>query len=222
MPAAGCQSALAAALFARQNCARLVGKTRRTRRRPFVRGAAMTGNRQNLVTRKFVTLRGFFSAAAAGLLAAALAAAFAMAPDLAVSQTAQPAPQQPAPNTTPQQPGLFPAQPAPAFNPGFIYAFGRWWDTARIKLEGLTKQSNAAAKKAATAITRLPGFRVIEVHQRCRLAPNGAPDCRTAAANACRRKGFSGGNPVNVQSGENCPPSVWMSGRVPAPSECPQ
>ena len=61
---------------------------------------------------------------------------------------------------------------------------------------------------------RLSGCRarVIEVHERCAMAPNGAPDCRTAAANACRAKGFTDGHPVDVQSSENCPPAVWMSG----------
>ncbi len=148
----------------------------------------------------------------------------------------------PAPSAQPgpQSRGLFPAQPAPAERPGFIYAFGRWWDSAHGKIDDLRKQSNGAGngpseftqdvlkhaaeatKDAATAITRLPGARFIEVHQHCAIAPNGAPDCRTAAANVCRSKGFNDGHPVDVQSSENCPPAVWMSGREPAPGECPE
>jgi hypothetical protein len=178
-----------------------------------------------------------------GALATALVLGAALASAaVALAQTPQPpngpaaAPATPAP----QSPGLFPAQPAPAERPGFIYAFGRWWDSARGKIEDLKKQSNGvgngasevtqdvlqhaaeATKDAATAIARLPGARFIEVHQRCAVAPNGAPDCRAAAANVCRSKGFNDGHPVDVQSSENCPPAVWMSGREPKPGECPE
>lgn len=171
------------------------------------------------------------------------------------------APGQPTASTSaPQQQGrgLFPVQPPPTDKPGFIYAFGRWWDSARGKFEDLTKQSDDAAKDAAVAtqdavqsaaqatkgaadatqdvvkgaaeatkdaaatLFRLPGMRVVEVHQRCDTAPNGAPDCRTAAINACRAKGFNAGQPVDVRSSENCPPAVWMSGREPGAGECPE
>lgn len=140
---------------------------------------------------------------------------------------------------TPEQPsGLFPAQPPPAEKPGFVYAFGRWWDSAHGKIDDLKKQPNGAGasaatqdvlkhaaeatKDAATAIARLPGARFVEVHQRCAIAPNGAPDCRAAAASVCRSKGFTDGHPVDVQSSQNCPPAVWMSGREPSPGECPE
>jgi hypothetical protein len=155
--------------------------------------------------------------------------------------------------------GLFPTQPPPArASGGFIYAFGRWWDSTRGRFEDLTKQANApahaaaeaghdamqgvvsattgaaaasqqalkgaaeATKDAATALFRLPGVRFVEVHQACATAANGAPDCRTAATNACRAKGFTAGHPVGVQSSENCPPAVWMSGQRPASGECPE
>jgi type IV secretory pathway TrbL component len=154
--------------------------------------------------------------------------------------------------------GAFPVQPPPAEKPGFIYEFGRWWDTTRGKFEELGKQSDAAAKDvatatqgavqgaadatkgaatatgnvvksaaeatkdAATSIFRLPGVRIVEVHQLCSIAPNGAPDCRTAATNACRTKGFTSGNPMDVRSSQNCPPAVWLSGREPSAGECPE
>jgi hypothetical protein len=156
------------------------------------------------------------------------------------------APAAPPPATAAQPPpqagGLFPTQPPPAGEkPGFIYAFGRWWDDTRGKIGDLNKQqpnapANGAAaatqdvlkgaaeatKNAATAIVRLPTARFVEVHQRCAVAPNGAPDCRAAAANVCRSKGFTDGHPVNVQSSQDCPPAVWMSGREPTPGECPE
>jgi hypothetical protein len=147
---------------------------------------------------------------------------------------AQVAPQAPAPAAQAAAPasqprGLFPAQPPPAGQPGFIYEFGRWWDSTHVSANGAAeatqdalKHAAEATKEAATALIRIPASRFIEVHQRCALAPNGAPDCRSAAASVCRAKGFQDGNPVNVQSSQNCPPAVWMSGREPAAGQCPQ
>lgn len=139
-----------------------------------------------------------------------------------------PAAQAAAPASQPR--GLFPAQPPPAAGQsGFIYEFGRWWDSTHVgansaaeATQDALKHAAEATKEAATALIRIPAGRFIEVHQRCALAPNGAPDCRSAAANVCRTKGFQDGNPVNVQSSQNCPPAVWMSGREPAAGQCPQ
>lgn len=145
----------------------------------------------------------------------------------------------PAPQAQSAPVQAFPVQPPPGNRPGFIYEFGRWWEDARGKLDGLGKRpddgvkdaaqatqdavKNAAqaTKDAVTAIVRLPSARVVEVRARCEPAPNGAPDCRTAAAKVCRGKGFGGGDPIDVRSSENCPPSVLISGRQPAAGECP-
>lgn len=148
-----------------------------------------------------------------------------VAPAQTAPQAAVPAPQ--AATQASQPRGLFPAQPPPAAGqPGFIYEFGRWWDSTQTDASGATqdalKHAAEATKEAATALIRIPAGRFIEVHQRCALAPNGAPDCRTAAANVCRAKGFQDGNPINVQSSQNCPPAVWMSGRDPTAGQCPQ
>jgi hypothetical protein len=172
------------------------------------------------------------------MLAAALSGLVMTASDTAAGQGMQAPPQQATPAAPPPStPSPFPAQPPPAQPPpGFVFEFGRWWDSARSKFDDVTRQSNDAARDAATAtqdvmknaaeaattIVRLPGARVIEIHERCALAPNGAPDCRKAAAKACRVKGFTDGHPVNVQSSENCPPAVWMSGHDPTPGECPE
>ncbi len=139
----------------------------------------------------------------------------------------------PAPPAPPAQgvPNGFPAQPPPAYRPGFIAEFGHWWDETRGKLDSPKDAANAtqdamrnaaeATKDAMSAIVRLPATRVLELRAHCELAPNGAPDCRQAAANACRGKGFSSGDPIDVRSSENCPPAVALSGREPAPGECP-
>jgi hypothetical protein len=194
-------------------------------------------------------LRCFWAVATIWLLVASLSAAAAgiaiagdgqvPADDAAAGKAVQQGPDKPASPAAPA-PGLsFPALPPPAYKPGFLYEFGRWWDDARGKFEDFTKKSNDAAKDAAaaaqdamknaaqatkgaaTAIVRLPNTRVIEVRERCETAPNGAPDCRAAATNACRGKGFNSGQPVGVQSSENCPPAVLLSGRTAAEGKCP-
>jgi hypothetical protein len=222
----------------------------------------MMGDSENLTLTPATTPQPRWGVAAACLLAAVLLpAAIAFAQDV----------QRPSPNAAgagqfppAQAPasvsarGQFPVQPPPAEKPGFIYEFGRWWDSTRGKFEEFGKQSDAAAKGAAAAtqgavqgatdatkgaatatenvvksaaeatkdaastIFRLPGMRVVEVHQLCSVAPNGAPDCRTAATNACRTKGFTSGRPMDVRSSQNCPPAVWLSGRDPSAGECPE
>jgi hypothetical protein len=180
--------------------------------------------------------RCYRALAGAWLLAASLATAAtalaqtAQAPPASSAAAVQPQPAQAtSPASAPAQGNLFPAQPPPAVKPGFVYEFGHWWDSAHGGANGAAeatqdalKHAAEATKDAATAIMQIPGGRFIEVHQRCAPAPNGAPDCRSAAAFACRAKGFHDGNPINVQSSQNCPPAVWMSGHEPSPGECPQ
>lgn len=161
-------------------------------------------------------------------------------------QPAAPAPQ---PQSAPGS--AFPAQPSNGEKPGFIAELGRWWDDARGKLGTLPPPPvppplpappalpNEAAKDAANAtqnavrnaaeatrgavdaIARIPATRVVELRALCPLAPNGAPDCRVAATNICRGKGFTSGDPISVRSSENCPPAVLLSGRQPSAGECP-
>lgn len=156
-----------------------------------------------------------------------------------------------APPVQPAPGSAFPAQPSGDERPGFIAEIGRWFDDARGKLgslppppglpppPALPPPPNEAAKDAANAtqkavrnaaeatkdavnvIARIPATRVVEIRALCPLAPNGAPDCRQAASNACRGKGFNSGDPVDVRSSENCPPAVLLSGRPPAAGECP-
>ncbi len=211
-------------------------------------GLAMMGGNDKLTMAGPGKPRCFWAVATTWLLAASLSAAAgtavagdgqAPADDTAAAKVVQPAPEKPA-LPAPPAPGLsFPAQPPAVNKPGFLHEFGRWWDDARGKFEDFKKKSDDAAKgaaaatqdamknaaeatgNAATAIVRLPNLRMIEVHERCATAANGAPDCQAAATNACRGKGFSSGRPAGVQSSQNCPPAVLLSGRTPAAGECP-
>jgi len=156
----------------------------------------------------------------------------------------------PAPSAAPDP--AFPAQPSPpAAQRGLLNNLGTWWqdsfgalgtkiNQARAKFGDLNKTSGDAAKSAATAtqeamknaaaatkdaaaaIVKLPGTRMLEVHQRCANAANGAPDCQTAATDACRLKGFGAGKPLDIQSSEACPPAFYRLGRTPAEGECPE
>jgi hypothetical protein len=140
--------------------------------------------------------------------------------------------------------------PPAADRPGFLHQMREWWDKsisglsagmqdARSKVENLNQKSTEAVKNAATAtedamkstaeatkgaastLLKLPNTRAIEIRERCAPAPNGAPDCQTAAANACRAKGFGGGQPLDVVTAEKCPPATVLSAQKPGETECP-
>jgi hypothetical protein len=82
------------------------------------------------------------------------------------------------------------------------------------------KNAVEATKNAADAIARLPGTRVVDLHETCAKAANGASDCAAAAANGCRAKGFSGGNPLDVRSAEKCDTKPLQAGNISNPVAC--
>jgi len=82
------------------------------------------------------------------------------------------------------------------------------------------KNAADAAKGAADAVKKLPATRVVQGHERCEVAANGAPDCRLAALSICQAKGFAGGQSVDFVSAEKCPAAVWMNRRKAEPGEC--
>jgi hypothetical protein len=180
--------------------------------------------------------------AAGALLAAVLCvegAAMAVADDGQTPQGAAAGGAQPLPPAP--QPGATVAPPPPVVTaPGFLHQLGVWWNdgfadfnakikNAKDKLEEINKSpatqdalQNAAqaTKDAATAVVRLPATRVFELHDRCPVAGNGAPDCQAAATNACRGKGFASGQPLDISTSQDCPARVVMSGQPPVPNEC--
>jgi hypothetical protein len=50
-------------------------------------------------------------------------------------------------------------------------------------------------------------------HERCTVAPNGAPDCLAAAETLCRKHGFASGKSIDFTSAEECPARVLLAGR---------
>jgi len=121
---------------------------------------------------------------------------------------------------------------------GFFGEIGHWWDDSvanfkakmkeqQSKIDEFNKKSAEAAKDAAAAtsqamknaadaMVRIPASRVIEVHEVCATAGNGAPDCETAATNVCKGKGFNAGQPLDSRTAEKCTESLWMSGQPPS------
>jgi hypothetical protein len=123
---------------------------------------------------------------------------------------------------TPTAPAPPPAEsaataPPAAAQSGFIDAFGHWiedsvtnWNSGLKGAADVAKDAADAASSAtrdtAGAVARLPGARVIAERATCPTAPNGAPDCRSAAEAICKRHGFASGSSVDFQTAEQCPP----------------
>ncbi len=152
-------------------------------------------------------------------LSAWLAAALLL-PGAAVQ--GQQAPQPPAapPDQTAPQPKVAPE----ADRPGFIDAVGHWigdsvtnWNSGLKGAADAAKDAAGAAGDAAKgaanvatdtagAVARIPSTRVIAERATCPVAPNGAPDCRSAAEAICRQHGFASGSSIDFQTAEKCPP----------------
>ncbi|MFZ2079610.1 MAG: hypothetical protein WAV38_23775 [Xanthobacteraceae bacterium] len=161
-------------------------------------------------------------------------------------------PQQPAPQGAPQlalppqpPPPNAAAPQAPAEKRGFFGDLSRWWHDSvadfnaklkeqQSKIDDFNKKSAEAAKDAATAtqqamknaadaMVKSATSKVIEIHELCAIAGNGAADCASAAANACKGKGFSDGQPLDVRTAEKCNASLWLQGQGQrsASADCP-
>ena len=132
----------------------------------------------------------------------------------------------------------FAEQPAnPQEEPGFFASIGQWFarqgdnigsvfkDAGR-KVENFGHEAGVAAKttaegarSAADAVRRIPDARTASGHEKCRNAPNGAPDCVAAATALCRSKGFESGKSLDMTTAQICSPKAYLSGRV-EPGDC--
>ena len=117
---------------------------------------------------------------------------------------------------------------------GFFATISRWFreqsanvntsfDSARQRVEGFSrdaaKTTVQGAKDAAGAVVRIPAARAVRGHEKCQLAPNGAPDCIAAAYTMCKTKGFESGTSLDMTTAEVFPAKVYLSGRSTGP-EC--
>jgi len=124
-----------------------------------------------------------------------------------------------------------PGPPAQTEERGFFGTIFHWFDRqasdfnsnikgAGSQIENFGREAGIAAKTtvdtakdAAGAVAKIPGVRVVTGHEKCALAPNGAPDCIAAATNMCKVKGFDSGKSLDMTTAEVCPPKVLLSGR---------
>ena len=120
---------------------------------------------------------------------------------------------------------------ASAEQQGFFGGIVRWFDRQTSKIGSGFKDASSqvenfgheasiaagttvkGAKDAAGAVARIPSARVVTGHQKCNVAPNGAPDCVAAAHTICKAKGFDSGKSVDMTTAEVCPAQVYLSGR---------
>jgi len=136
----------------------------------------------------------------------------------------------------PEAPAAAPAPtPAPSERQGFFDAFGNWMQQgvanagagfgAMVGAVGgqatqAAKGAADAARNAATGVAKLPVSGVTAGRERCRFAPNGAPDCGAAAMALCRAQGYAGGSSVDFETVEKCPPRSRVAGRNPPEGVC--
>jgi hypothetical protein len=140
---------------------------------------------------------------------------------------AQPVPvqAQPSPSAAPAQPappqGEAAPQPDQAHkeNPGLLNEIGKMLGNPSSMLPAL-KSPKETIDDAADALSRLAKSPGVKGRMACPVAPNGAPDCKTAADKLCQSKGFKDGKSLDTDTTRNCSAKALLSGRKPEESEC--
>lgn len=124
---------------------------------------------------------------------------------------------------------------AAADDPGFFGSIVDWFNRqsssvgshlrgAGSQVENFGHEAGVAAKSTVDgakgvgdAMVKIPAARVVSGHEKCQIAPNGAPDCLAAANAMCKTKGFESGKSVDMTTAEICPAQVYLSGRSSGP-----
>lgn len=113
-------------------------------------------------------------------------------------------------------PSPTPAPPAREDNPGLIHEMGKLFDKLPSILPPIKSPSETMndLSRLATPSTMVSG-RVV-----CPASSNGAPDCKQAADQLCRSKGYKDGKSLNADSAEKCSAKVLIPGRTRKPDDC--
>jgi len=108
------------------------------------------------------------------------------------------------------------APPAGEDNPGLINRMGKLFDKLPSILPPIKSPSETMndLSRLATPSTMVSG-RVA-----CPVSSNGAPDCKQAADQLCRGKGYKEGKSLNADSAEKCSAKVLIPGRQRKPDDC--
>lgn len=170
--------------------------------------------------RLFVLRSGALATATAlslALMSADAASQQVQAPSLGVQEQppAAPPPAQPAPQATPE-------------NPGLINEMGKLIDRLKpsIKspsetLDDLNARAKGAVENAGEAISRLakPGS-MVSGRKACPPGADRTPDCKAGADKLCQGKGYKEGKSLNTNSAETCSAKVLIPGRQRKPDDC--
>ncbi len=164
---------------------------------------------------------------------AAIAALLLMDAGEAWPQGAPPQPQAPSLGLQEQPPAAPPqAEPAPAAqppqeNPGLINELGKLIGkitpskSTGETLDDLNSRTKDAVKGAGDALSRLTGTgAMVSGRTACPAAGDGTPDCKSAADQLCKAKGYGEGKSLNTDSAEKCSAKVLIPGRKRKPDDC--
>jgi hypothetical protein len=118
-------------------------------------------------------------------------------------------------------------EPSPPENPGLINEMGKLFDklkpapTPGETLDDLNARTRDAMKGAGDALSRLTKTgAMVSGRTMCPAGADGTPDCKTAAEQLCKAKGFGEGKSLNTDSAEKCSAKVLIPGRRRKPEDC--
>ena len=163
----------------------------------------------------FVKLRGrtILMVAAIGIAWVTAAASQQAQPQLQVA----PSSQQPAPSPQPAPP------PAERSNPGLVEEIGKLLKDSASGLRSTLPSPgqaldglNSSAKDATDSLKRiapLSGQTMATGRALCPAAANGSPDCKLAAEQLCKEKGYGSGSSVDIESTQKCSAKAYFSGQ---------
>ena len=134
--------------------------------------------------------------------------------------------QQAQPQLAPSQQSASPeASPPPASersNPGLVEELGKLLKDSTSGLNSVLPSPgqaldglNSSAKGAADGLKKiapLSGQTVATGRTLCPAAGNGAPDCKLAADQLCKAKGYAEGRSVDIESSQRCSAKAYFSG----------
>lgn len=165
----------------------------------------------NHISELFVDVRGriVLLAALSVMLTAATAAWSQQQLPVAPSQQAAPPPAA--------------SPPAPERNnPGLVEELGKLLKDSASGLSSTLPSAgqaldglNSSAKDATDSLRRiapLSGQTVTTGRTLCPAAANGAPDCKLAADQLCKAKGYAEGRSVDIESSQKCSAKAYFSG----------
>jgi hypothetical protein len=115
----------------------------------------------------------------------------------------------------------------PRENSGFVHEIGKLIDkitpskSSSETLDDLNTRTKDAVKGAGDALSRLTKTgAMVSGRTACPAGADGTPDCKSAADQLCKAKGYGEGKSLNTDSAEKCSAKVLIPGRQRKPDDC--